>query len=262
MSSDLSGGGAAATVDPTVAVRGSFRTDRSAVRSKARAVDFDNGRWFAYAKAAPVHGYNVTRNCLCPTGAQYLASAGAAEGTIADAAFGTGQGLVTVGGGGSGVEIYPQPGGPVTTGAYMQRQFKPFMRMRIKTHSAFANWRCWIGFYSGAPAASDNPAGLHLMAFRFVQGVDTNWMCCTKDGSTLNPQDSGIVVAVSTIYTLEMRTNDAGNVEFWINDVLVKTNTANLPTDTTTMGNIGYYGNDKGVGGIRVNWSDLYASQD
>ncbi len=220
-----------------------------------------NTKWYAYAKANPIAGYNVTRNCLSPTGAQFLASAGAAEGTAVDTTLGTSQGMTTTAGGGSGVEIYPVPGGPTNSCAYMQRQMKPFLRMRIKTNSALTSWRCWIGFFSGSPAASNDPAGLHLMAFRFVQGVDTNWMCCTKDGATLNPQDSGITVAVSTIYDLQMVTNSSGNIEFYINGVLVKTLTTNLPTTTQTMGNIGYYGNATTAVSVVMYWSDLYVQQ-
>ncbi len=220
-----------------------------------------NTKWFAYAKANPTINYNNPKIVVSPNGVTVQPSGGAAEVAITDTTLGTAQGVQTTAGGGQGIELYPNGTGPITTGSYMQRQFKPYFRMRIKTPASLTSIRGWFGFFSGSPAASNDPAGLHLMAFRYAQGVDTNFMCCTKDGSTINAVSSGVLVAANTIYTLEMITNAAGNIEFYINGTLVYTSSSNLPTSSTTMGNIGYYGTATTAVQITMFWSDLYVSQ-
>jgi hypothetical protein len=108
---------------------------------------------------------------------------------------------------------------------------------KIQTGSNIAAQRIWIGLHSAAPGNSDSPA-TSLVAFRFsTVAPDTNWMACTKDGTTLNAVDTGVVVAVSTNYLLEITVNNtAGTAEFKINGSVVATLNTNLPAAATNLG--------------------------
>jgi hypothetical protein len=86
-------------------------------------------------------------------------------------------------------------------------------------------------------SSTDNPASRHLAAFRwsYAVGGGANWYACTKDGTTINAQDTGVAFAVDTVYKLRIST-DGTNVYFYINGVLVATLSANLPGSTTVLG--------------------------
>lgn len=65
--------------------------------------------------------------------------------------------------------------------------------------------RTWVGLFSGDPMASVTPA-VSLAAFRFDTATDTDgyWRACTKDGTTLNAQNTYVPVANSAYYNMNI----------------------------------------------------------
>jgi len=107
--------------------------------------------------------------------------------------------------------------------------------------------RYWIGMsdQSGATMAnSDNPAG-NYMAFRFSGGVDTNWQCITKDGTTQTIVDSGFAYVPWVNGTgpgIVLTVIGVGNGStqsqalFYINGVLKGTISTHLPNSGSPIG--------------------------
>jgi hypothetical protein len=121
------------------------------------------------------------------------------------------------------------------TGNKQRRDWKCLHAAHIKTYSDISSTRFWVGLFSGDPSASDDPA-VHLAGFRYSTGAgDSNWMACVKDGSTLQAASTGITVAIDTRYFLRVET-DSSEVRFYVDNALVYTHTANLPTGSTNMG--------------------------
>lgn len=121
------------------------------------------------------------------------------------------------------------------SGNNQRRRWNTIHVCRLKTYTDVTSSRIWCGLFTNAPESTDDPTG-NLAAFRFSTGAsDTNWMACVKDGSTLNPQSTGVAVATDTMYLLRVET-DASEVRFFINSTLVYTHTTNLPSIDTAMG--------------------------
>lgn len=85
---------------------------------------------------------------------------------------------------------------------------------------------------AGSQLASDSGA-THFAAFRFSTSAgDTNWMCCTRDGTTTQVVDSGVPVTTG-IFILAVHWDAATRTaKFRINDVLVATMSTNTPATT------------------------------
>jgi hypothetical protein len=100
-----------------------------------------------------------------------------------------------------------------------------------------ANTRLWVGVTDvGFADNNDNPASRHLAMFRWSYNVGSgaNWYACTKDGTTMNAQDTGVAFSVSTVYTLRIWA-ESGKVCFTINGGSKKELTANLPGASTNL---------------------------
>lgn len=126
--------------------------------------------------------------------------------------------------------------GGLTWNINIQPQTKPIFAAIMKTNT-ITSVRYWVGLSVGDPRASDDPS-THLAAFRFSTGAsDSNWRCCTKDGTTLNNQDSGVAVAADTRYELVVDCSEynAGTIWFMINGTVVKSSVANLPGSTQSL---------------------------
>lgn len=121
------------------------------------------------------------------------------------------------------------------TGILMRRRFRSAHVLRMKTYTDISSLRFWSGLFSSAPQLADDPTG-DLAAFRYSTNAgDTEWMCCVKDGSTLSATASGVTVATDTMYLLWVETDDS-EVRFYINETLVHTASANLPSIDQDMG--------------------------
>jgi len=98
--------------------------------------------------------------------------------------------------------------------------------------------RIWCGWItSGGIYGSDSPATGTTVAFRFSSTAgDTNWQCCTSDGTTGNTVDSGVAVVSGTSYVLAVyKDPSTGNAIFIINGQVVATISTHLPASTTDM---------------------------
>ncbi len=126
------------------------------------------------------------------------------------------------------------PAGLVSGEALTYRAWEPEFVARIKTGASVADVRIWIGLFSGDPMGGSSPA-VHLAAFRFDTGAgDSNWTACTKDGSTLQTNDTGVAVAADTAYDLRIE-YDGTNFYFWVNDAALILEASNLPGATTGL---------------------------
>lgn len=125
----------------------------------------------------------------------------------------------------------------------LQLQDQPVFRMKIWTGSAITSQRLWAGFttmISAANLATDTPgaSGFHAAMFRYstVPGTpDTTFKAVTSNAVGDTITDTGITVVASTRYRLRIDVADTANIKFYINDVLVATNSATLPSTTTGM---------------------------
>jgi hypothetical protein len=97
-------------------------------------------------------------------------------------------------------------------------------------YETLANVRTWIGL-TDAPFTDDSedPASRHLAMFRHSSAVGGNIYAVTKDGSTINAADTGIMAAASW-FTLRMVGVSSGQVDFYINGVKTNSLTTHIPT--------------------------------
>ncbi len=100
-------------------------------------------------------------------------------------------------------------------------------RVRFQTLSSVC---CWIGLTDATwTAAGGDPASRHLAIFRFASNTSPNIYSVTKDGTTINPVDSGVAAAAAWT-TLRIVAPNANQIDFYINGVLKASHVANLPT--------------------------------
>jgi hypothetical protein len=123
------------------------------------------------------------------------------------------------------------------TGVNLRRRFLAVHSARIKTYTSIADVRFWVGFFNNSPTGAADPTG-HCAGFRFDTGAsDTEWMACTKDGTTLNAQATGVAPATDTMYLFKIEM-DGSEVRFFIDDMdtPVATLSSNLPGIDTSVG--------------------------
>ena len=66
--------------------------------------------------------------------------------------------------------------------------------------------------------------------FRYDRLTNTNWLCLTEDSSTETATDSGVAVSTGSVDLRVNVNSDGTSVDFYIDDVLVATNTTNIPS--------------------------------
>lgn len=128
----------------------------------------------------------------------------------------------------------------------------PIFLIKIKTGpnaSDVNDHRMWHGFMSWdgtglfqyATADSDTPAE-NIIAFRCAAaGADVNWKAVTDNGSgTPTVTDTGVAIVADTKYTFIIDCRDAASIKFYINGVLVATNTLKIPTTGFGMLSLGF----------------------
>lgn len=118
-----------------------------------------------------------------------------------------------------------------------QLQASPVFNTRVEIPTAKVNMRVFIGLFSAtAVMTADTQNTIHSAFFRFSTGAsDTNWQCATSNASATTVIDSGVAVAVDTIYKLRIDCSDNTRIKFFINDSLVAVGTATLPTASTGL---------------------------
>lgn len=92
------------------------------------------------------------------------------------------------------------------------------------TNSSLTNTTIWAGLkLTNTPTvATDNDQAF----FKYVNGTDTNWQVNYSIGGTDTAVDSGVAVAVSTVYRFAVKLDSSRIARFFINDALVATSTA------------------------------------
>jgi len=102
--------------------------------------------------------------------------------------------------------------------------------------NAFVDTQYFFGFSAGDPIGFPTAtAPSNSMYFRYADDVDTNWQCVCRAGGAEAVVDSGVLVSTNTKYKLKMLTNSVGDVEFYINDALVHTESSTLPVAATKI---------------------------
>lgn len=97
----------------------------------------------------------------------------------------------------------------------------------------------WAGFVEGTSLTINTAdPGVRAVAFRALNGTDTNWQAVTTaGGGSLTVTDTGVAIGTGW-HDFEIFTDDQGTTwYFYIDGSLVATHTTNLPNATTgTMG--------------------------
>jgi hypothetical protein len=90
---------------------------------------------------------------------------------------------------------------------------------RIKTDAAIANIIIWVGFVNAVPTSNaDDPGGSSNYA-QFVYSTtlpNPNWYFVTKDGVAQNLVDTGVAVAINTVYDFKIRLISGGSAYWWV----------------------------------------------
>ena len=110
-------------------------------------------------------------------------------------------------------------------------------KVRLITGSNIsATARYKMGWTNGGFTRTDSEAaGRPTAMFRYITGLgQTNWMCYNLNATSSEQTDSGIAVATSTVYLLEIRLTATSTV-FLINGATVATHTTYLPPTTASM---------------------------
>lgn len=89
-----------------------------------------------------------------------------------------------------------------------------------------------LGLMQDVSAASGGTAGAY---FEFDPTQSANWRYVTRQASA-STANNALAVTANNWYVLEARRLGTGNWEFWVNNVLRATNTANLPTTACNFG--------------------------
>lgn len=112
----------------------------------------------------------------------------------------------------------------------------PEIAVNFKTDSDLTSLRIWVGLFSADPSASDTTGASQYVGFRYSTATsDTNWRCMSRDGTTIENNDSGVAVAADTHYLFRIVCTPT-SAKFYIDDVLVATNSTNIPTSTQAIG--------------------------
>jgi hypothetical protein len=91
-----------------------------------------------------------------------------------------------------------------------------------------------IGILNTSLTSGEASQGIY---FSFLPGTSANWRTITKSGSGTTANTTSVAYTPGTWYRLEMRKNNSGNWEFYINGTLVFTHStaANFPSSTLQM---------------------------
>lgn len=121
-------------------------------------------------------------------------------------------------------------------GGWETAQFPPWwdndfdLSFLIRTSSTITDARFWLGMVDGSVTNSDTLPSKGI-AIRYSDGVDSNWVGITRDGTTQNVTSSLGSIAVDSKYILRIRFVRSGTptVYFSINDGTEVSTTSNIP---------------------------------
>lgn len=123
-------------------------------------------------------------------------------------------------------------------------------------------WNAWFGLSdvtSGvtSPQNGVNPNTLHCAGFRyFTTPGDTTWFAVSGNATAVTGQttDTTVVVAALTTYELMIDMSTVNQIDYYINDVLVHTETGVLPGNNNNMGVVSVIRRNVGVADRSMRW--------
>lgn len=118
------------------------------------------------------------------------------------------------------------------SGTGLIHSYLPDATFWIITGDVITEYLIYVGFEgANASSISGNTPPNNSAFFRFSSSVpDTNWRCINTDNAGgLQNTDSGVAVVASTAYKMQIKIK-SGSIEYYINGVLVQTNSSNQPT--------------------------------
>lgn len=115
-----------------------------------------------------------------------------------------------------------------------QPRHNPYAYFHLKTYSEITHVRLWVGFATAAFPRATNP-NQDEVAFRFsTPDGDVNWMLCLKNAGGTTTINTGVAVAASTVYRMQLWTPDSGTTYFWDINGTGGSSTGNPPVTTTS----------------------------
>jgi len=154
------------------------------------------------------------------------------EGTLANSDAANGCAMVFVSGAVNG-----NSAGLYSAFTITRRDWLPVFSARVLTHSNIASTRLWLGLFSTDPKSTGAATAIHCAAIGYDTGIDGTafWRSITSNGAAETRTALATAIATSTSYTIRIECQ-ASSVLFYINDVLVRTETSTLPTSTQLLG--------------------------
>lgn len=142
----------------------------------------------------------------------------------------------------------------------------PTLRFHMRTGAVITASRQWVGLFdtSGSSTSPGTSATGVLtakhVAFRYVEGTDTQWVASVGDGTTQTVSANIAAIAAATVYTLKIRFITSTSVAFSVNGgaettVALATNAA----DATDMYQAVYVANKTGGNTRIVDIAGMYA---
>ncbi len=123
---------------------------------------------------------------------------------------------------------------------YFRINYNPKLSAFIQTDpTATTTTGIWVGMFSAAPDNNAAP-NIHAAAFRYYSSTDTGstWRAVTiaGTGASATVTNTNVAVTTATPYEMYIDCTSGVNCKFYINGVLVATNSATLPASGTTLG--------------------------
>jgi hypothetical protein len=142
-----------------------------------------------------------------------------------------------------------------------QPRHNPYGYWHLKTYTDVAHVRLWVGFATGAPLRAANP-NVNDVGFRFsTPDGDANWQFISRDAGGTTVVDTGVAVAVSTVYKFKLWTSDGGVTWNWDINGTNGSNILNVPSVTASQSAILAYIPESAVADAFL-FSDMFWSWD
>lgn len=137
-----------------------------------------------------------------------------------------------------------------------------FVKIRYEDATSLLFQRTWIGLFTGDPfnvLITDTPTGNVLAFLNTSTGSATNWRAVTGGGSVTSFNST--VLGSTSVVTLKIVWVPGVSAKFYINGILVATNTTNLPSPAVALyPMVGIRGHD-GAAAITEHLMSVYVSQ-
>lgn len=115
-----------------------------------------------------------------------------------------------------------------------QPRHSPYVYFHVETYSEITHVRLWLGFATAAFPRATNP-NQDEVAFRFsTPDGDANWQFCLRNAAGTTVINTGVAVAASTVYRMQIWTVDGGVTYFWNINGTSGSSILNVPVTTAS----------------------------